>query len=50
MQLLKLLETLIVKHRMQMQSDSDTVSSEWLAARCDAMRMKLRQEQHQFIY
>ncbi|XP_071785681.1 HAUS augmin-like complex subunit 4 isoform X2 [Asterias amurensis] len=39
---LSVLELLITKHRLRLQADSDTITSNWLAARCHAMCLKLR--------
>ncbi|XP_022108746.1 HAUS augmin-like complex subunit 4 isoform X2 [Acanthaster planci] len=39
---LGVLERLITKHRLRLQADSDTITSNWLSARCHAMCLKLR--------
>ncbi|XP_038070091.1 HAUS augmin-like complex subunit 4 isoform X2 [Patiria miniata] len=39
---LGVLEQLITKHRLRLQADSDTITSNWLSARCHAMCLKLR--------
>ena len=42
MDTLTVLERLITEHRLQSKTENDTVTSEWLTARCDAMCLKIR--------
>ncbi|XP_033101548.1 HAUS augmin-like complex subunit 4 isoform X2 [Anneissia japonica] len=42
MQCISTLEELIKKHRLQLQADSDSVTSDWLSVRCQAMCLKIR--------
>ena len=45
MQSLQTLEKLITDHRLQSQGKHDRVMAEWLAAKCDAMCLKVRYRQ-----
>ena len=38
----KLLRRLITDHRLKSQPENDTVTSEWLTARCDALCLKIK--------
>ncbi|KAL9976210.1 hypothetical protein ACROYT_G013482 [Oculina patagonica] len=49
MQSLQTLEKLITDHRLQSQAKYDRVTAEWLAAKCDAMCLKVRVLQNQMI-
>lgn len=42
MQSIQTLEKLITEHRLQSQGKYDRVTAEWLAAKCDAMCLKVR--------
>ena len=42
MQSLQILEKLITDHRLQSQGKYDRVTAEWLAAKCEAMCLKVR--------
>ena len=42
MQSLQTLEKLITDHRLQSQAKHDRVTAEWLAAKCEAMSLKVR--------
>ena len=42
MQSLQTLEKLITDHRLQSQGKYDRVTAEWLAAKCEAMCLKVR--------
>lgn len=39
---LGLLETLISKYKLERQAEQDTITAEWLFAKCDAMCLKIR--------
>lgn len=49
MQSLQTLEKLITDHRLQSQGKYDRVTAEWLAAKCEAMCLKVRVLQNQMI-
>lgn len=36
------LEKLITNHRLRLQADSDSITTDWLDARCHAMSLKIR--------
>ena len=46
---LGVLEHLIKKYRLQSQSESDTITAEWLTARCDAMCLKIKTLEYQLL-
>lgn len=39
---LAILEELITKHRLTLQAEKDSVTTDWLSARCHAMHLKIR--------
>lgn len=39
---LQTLEKLITNHRLSLQADSDSITTDWLSARCQAMHLKIR--------
>ncbi|KAK3726769.1 hypothetical protein QZH41_010411 [Actinostola sp. cb2023] len=49
LQCLKALEQLISKHRLQAQMEYDKITTNWLAAKCDAMCLKIKVLQNQLI-
>ncbi|EDO45924.1 predicted protein [Nematostella vectensis] len=49
LQSLESLEKLITKHRLQSQVRYDKVTTDWLAAKCEAMCLKIRVLQNQLI-
>ncbi|XP_013410839.1 HAUS augmin-like complex subunit 4 [Lingula anatina] len=46
---LHILEELITKHRLQSQTEKDGILTEWMAARCDAMCLKIRMVEMQIL-
>jgi len=38
----KLLSRLIADHRLKSQPEKDVINGEWLAARCDALCLKIK--------
>lgn len=49
MQSLQILQKLMADHQLQSQAKHDRVMAEWLAAKCDAMCLKVRVLQNQMI-
>lgn len=48
MQSLQILQKLMADHQLQSQAKHDRVMAEWLAAKCDAMCLKVRYYLHGF--